>query len=560
MVVNLFVDQAGTQGNAVALNQGLTQELKLIDKEKQKLEGADKEKEAEKPQDTKGKSETSKLLDAKKNDQGTMLLARLASNVASLGVKLSPENFASKMESKIKDEYDLMFKNGENSEDQVLLKDVLTVARKGHREGEGGKGKGGEEGGPEVKNPQTTQGVLEYSSLLSQFIVSGGTDIKKKLEEIETQFRSSGMTEQDLLGLQKNIRNSMRAEIASQIREHFLNRTLSKEKTIEWTLHSKALNNVLDFAFFNKKLGGWHFGGYNASLQGTMNEQMRQVIDEVKDFVREEIERTMVKMHLDGNTKQGKEEITELIKLGSKVGFNPDQFLKDFQDKRIHLGMNPFTPPQHGGGNEGGSKREQDKTGYEFNQDDEKELLVNQLRALYMQRALKGDLRTVIDTSFKIRRLQNGLIKLGVQFGEFRSIEKEGRAVAKLKVMEMLKQVLLERATLYDLSGPAFKLVERKVKGLLNNLARLDMVLSKAEFETLRDAANTEIHDQAVEELSATNAVLEIRANPQLEKKQKHLIKLINRLREESGIGKELDEKIEDLLIRGSENLKLLKE
>jgi len=158
-----------------------------------------------------------------------------------------------------------------------------------------------------------------------------------------------------------------------------------------------------------------------------------------------------------------------------------------------------------------------------------------------MQRAIRGDLRTRIETAFKIRKLKNGLIKLGVSFADFEKLEQEGAALGRVKLLDMLKEAFYERATLYELAGPAFTLIEKKIKGLLKNLERLGMELSKTELDSLRDQANYAMFEVARFELENTIILYEREPAPYYEKKIKLTIKLLKRLKEESGMETDFD-------------------
>jgi hypothetical protein len=183
-----------------------------------------------------------------------------------------------------------------------------------------------------------------------------------------------------------------------------------------------------------------------------------------------------------------------------------------------------------------GDLDEEKETRYEMDEDEEKEILINRLRALYMRRALKGDIITRIDTAFKMRKLKNGLIRLGMKVDDFEHLAKEGVEVARRKLLDMLTEALNEKATLYDLAGPAFKLIEKRIKGLMSNLERIGSPLTVGEFENLRDAANRKMFDMAEQELAAVEAMLKGQPNPSLEKKRGQLLKLIIRLKDESKI------------------------
>ncbi len=528
MGVNIWVDKAATQESAVALNQGLQQaDLKVLDR-----------KEEEKR--TEEKSDIQKYLDSKDTKKtSNTIISALASKLASSGVKLA-ESISNKAQQRAKDELDLMFERQETASDEVNLINHYTIrGARGKKQGKE-NGEGGEQGKSGADSSGAKQTVAEYTQVLIQFIVNGGTDLKKNVEKLEAKLRQAGVSENEILSLNKNIRTQIRSQIAAQMKEGLIKRIMNDQKSLDWTLATKELLSAFNFAFHNDKLGGWDFGGYNQHLQGTMDEMQKEVESEVKLFVSTELERTLVARHL-GVDKDDKN-FRKVIELGSKAGVDLKQFFEDWTIQKIDLGISP--PPANitmnqGGGADLSGRRE--KTGFEFTQEDKKDLLINQLRALYMQRAIKGDLKTVIETSFKIMRTTGGLIKLGIQFQDIEQIKKEGIAIAKVRVTDQLREALYERATLHELQGPAFNLIEGRIKSVMNNLERLGIKLSKLEFDSLRDDANYRMFDVARSELEQYHIINELKADPALGKKIYLLVKLMKRLKEESQIETSFD-------------------
>ena len=108
-------------------------------------------------------------------------------------------------------------------------------------------------------------------------------------------------------------------------------------------------------------------------------------------------------------------------------------------------------------------------------------------------------------------------------------------------MMEMLKEGLQERATLFKLSGPAYQLVESKIMGVLKNTKRLGLELSEGEFNLLRDKANYEVFEIAKRELRLTDLALKMTGDPRLSQKRDHLVILLTRLKEESHLDVDLE-------------------
>jgi len=529
MSVNAIVDNFSVQETAAGSNQAAASEMREIDK-----------RDGEKRLDD--RSYAQKLLEAKSSNKlGREVLSDLVSKLAGSGIKLNAETFVSKAQRQVKDEQDLMFQSQEETSDSVDIRSVhqkISAAKKLNQNLKDGKG------GQEQNNSgemQKMAGTLEeYSGALVQLLISGGTELKKKVERFEQQLRSEGFTEKELLGLQQNVRQSVRAQLMNQIKESLLKRFLSRQKTVEWVLNDKEAYKTIEFALNSDKLGNQDFGSYKTGLQEAVNEEIEEIRSQLRDFVKDELKTVLVKKHL--GDPQADSEMKELVHLGLKAGIDFDRFMAHCTRNNHDVGITP-PPPEALGQSliEFGMQDKKERTGYEFNQEDEKELLVNQLRALYMQRAVRGDLRTQIETAFRVRKLKNGLVKLGITFADFEKIETEGVAVGRAKLLQMLKEAYYEGATLYELAGPAFTLIEKKKKGLLKNLERLGMDLSRTELDSIRDQANFALFDTARSELENTIILYEGNPNPGLEKKIKLTIKLMKRLREESNIETDYD-------------------
>ena len=520
------VDQAVSQQMAVALTEGAASQLQDLT-EKEYTKKADE------------KSSVKKALDAKSlKEASNKVLSDLVSKLASSGIKLDANTLTTKLRGNAKDEYDLMLKGDNDNSDSVSIKSsksAIEAAKRARNQNRSGSNSGKD---APMDTGKMKAAIEEYTAACIQFTVSGGQEIKKKMEQLEARLKAEGASINDILNLKQSLKNQIRSAIASQLKETAIKKLLSDRKSIDWMLATRELHEVFGKGQHNARLGGWDFGGYNTHLQGTLDKSIDEAKGEIRQFMAEELEKSIVAKHL-GNDSVDKD-IQELIKLGQKLGFNFKEFSKNWTVKKFDLG---FVPVPDNMPNMQANTQDNSRGGYggyDYNQDDEKEILINQLRALYMRRAIKGDIRTVIETSFKIRKLKNGMIKLGIQFGDFEKIEKEGAALARLRVMDMLREALYERATLYQLAGPAFKLNAKKIKGLMKNLERLGIELSTSEFNALKDDANRRMFDTAKEELERVMIMRQTNRAPALEKKEKLLVKLMKRLREESGIRTEI--------------------
>jgi len=326
MPINGVVDSFAAQEMAPAASQIAASQLPEADK-----------KSEDKKIDE--RSDIQKLLDSKSNSTASkQVLADLISKMAGSGIKLEPEAFISKTKKFIKDEYDLISQRQESASDVIDIKTIGSKVTSSKKSGQNRNGQNGQnkDGNNPIVDPQKLAGTIqEYSNAFAQFIVSGGTNRQKKVEDLELQLRAEGITDKELLGLQQNLRQSIRLQLATQIKESLLKRFLSKEKTLEWVMNDKEAFKSIEFAFNNEKTGGWDFGNYNKSLQGTVDEQLRQIKGEVRDFVKDELQLAALRKHLKVDTADA--EMKRLIEVGSKAQVNFNQFMKNWEKTIIKI-------------------------------------------------------------------------------------------------------------------------------------------------------------------------------------------------------------------------------
>jgi len=524
MGVNFVVDKAQSMENAMALTQGVL--TSGSEKVRNKEVGAKRDS---------AQSILTDIAQGKVAQSGVRILRGLVQGLAASGFVLSGTKVAKNVSHKVKDEYDLMFESEESHEDKVDLKTprYLIKRMKGnYQQQEGGNnqdmGRGFSADAQEL--------TKEYIETYSRLILHGSSDLQKKIKNLEQKLRSSGVSHRELLSLKTNIKNSLRAGIVAHIREEYVKRIFSpKEQSMEYVGADWGLDEALEKTSANHRLGGKDFGGYKEGLEPALREAVEDTRLEVSQFARDEMVSKLTEGILKGKDMSG--DLSKLIDIANKVGFDEEAFYQHWEKHIEEQGLFAINLPANPNSMlSGGGSRKQERNPYAFSGDEEKDLLCNQLRAIYMQRGIKGNFLTVLQTAFKMKKLKNGLIKLGLTIEDFKHIERQGREVAVVRSREMLDEVLAERATLYDLSGPALKLIETRMKGILSNLERLGSPLSKEEVDLLIEKADLRMHALALEELATVQAVLKAGANPRADKKQGQLVKLVNRLREEANI------------------------
>lgn len=411
---------------------------------------------------------------------------------------------------------------------------------------------------------ETREAVRQYSGVFAQFVVAASPEAREKLEDMKDKLKKRGVSEKEILSIERAVKKSYRTEYTSEIQDNFTKHMFSPKNSFQFVVTSRQLNNAFEEAIKEEPLSG-----ISRDPQD-VKENMSKIVEvshaEIRDFIKDAVESKLMERHI--SNKNNRQDVKKLVDLGYKVGFNFDNFLKTWEQKKFDLGLfvleienaNAAQNPGEISIGEVSAGGVNDKHGYEMTKDEEKELLINQLRAEFMKKAITGDPFAVFSFAPKIRKLKNGLIKLGLETEEFNKIEKEAKVLARYRTLEMLKGAFMERSTYYELAGPAYGLLKNKLKGLVSNLTNLDMELSKEQLDYLRDEANRQMHDHTIIELNSAVALLENHDNSSVEEKVPFMIKLIQRLKEESGFSHGVGEDIDEVVFRHKSGQKALKE
>lgn len=535
MTVNPVIENANTQEAAVASNLGILS-TSLVDK-------LQKNDDLQKPESPRATKETvmQKVLEGKSNaSTGLELLKNFLSKAADIGVVLNPKTVAQGVKGKL-GELEELFGKKENFEDLVeISKKAAERSTKQSKVsrllGKSGYGGGGGPDGEEM-GPQGKAALQQFVALCSEALTTNNPDKLKLKRELQAKLEEAGVSRGKLQEIEGNIRGSARSEIAEQIKNTLLLRMLAPRKGLERIMYERKANDLIDFLYSNGKLVEGDVKSNQEKIQQMVDMLQNEANQELKSFLPEELENLMIKKTLAQDTDF--KDILKLIDIGAKAKFDAQAWIKEvWMPRKDDLGLVLIDAPPSLTGTAVDTNTDhpqrRPKHGYEFDATDEKELHINRLRALYMQKALKGGFR--LDTFFKIQKSKQGLIRLGVfTKGLDKELKHEAKILAKMKSLEILNEALLERGTLYELAGPAFKLNEKKIKTDLRNLERLGMPISRDEFIQKRDAASLQMLSVAQRELEVVEGKLAHSHSPQAEKKQKLLIKLMRRLKEEVG-------------------------
>jgi len=520
----MSMENVNNQQLAVAANMSATQNLDSL--VRSKMDSRTNAEETTKLDE----SALKKALDGKQGQVGVQILAGLAAKMA----KNLP---TSQILDNLREDYKFVLDGREESaNDSVDLKSptgqYISKARKQNL-GQNSQGSSGR--GDEQQNRQAD--VKEYIGAYSQMLLTGGQEIKRLADNLERQLISErGVSVKDVQGIKTQVATAVRQEILTQIKQSFLKNLLTKEKSFDSVVSRKELDNFMSAAFFNDNIGGYDFGGGpDQHLQGAVDRVRDETKEELREFIKDELTDKIMKKAMGNESRELGKEIEDLLKLGQKVGFDVMEVLAKIPDMKENLGLNPVIEYEYAGAGADMNNDSRQGHRYQYTKDEEKEIMTDKLRAIYMRRAMQGDLRAVLETQFKMIKTKNGLIKLGVS--NFEQFKKEGEALAKYRLYEMLKEAFEERATYAKLSGEAWNMTERKIKTVLKNMERLGADLSQTELDTIRDRANEKMHREAEHELSLINMAIQLQGEMKyLTTKRKLVLGILERLAQESGL------------------------
>ncbi|MFC1540502.1 hypothetical protein ACFL4J_00525 [Candidatus Margulisiibacteriota bacterium] len=459
----------------------------------------------------------------------------LSGLLAKLGDNFTPK----KVSNKLAKEYEFLFEGQEEQvEDKVDLKSFQRIRKSGGKKGSLSQGQQ-EEGDVTQKGHE----VKEYLKAYSSFLLSGSNELKKKIDRMEQDLMKDGKLDlKSLKSHRTTVANSVRKEVIKQMKNAFHQELFAGDK-FEAALARHDLNKIVNWGRFNDRIGGENFGGQFGSKTQVAKEAAALAREDAKDFLSDELSRSFTEKRLteDGKRKPIEEELGKLLRVAEKAGFDMDGFVKRMPDMLDDQGLIPIINYEAAPGSEMGQGQEGERRQYRYSEEEEKDIMMEQLRTLYMQKAIFGDWKTSLDISVRMVKTKNGLIKLGLKLDNLSELAVEGKKLAKVKLIQMLKEAFEERATYAQARGPAWQMTEKKIKTILKNLVKLGVELDDKDIEIMRDSANEKMFAEAEHELSLIDTALQARDTMYLRQKRKTVVQIMERIAAESNIPFNID-------------------
>ncbi len=381
--------------------------------------------------------------------------------------------------------------------------------------------------------------VSRYVSQYAASLIDTNPKRKKEVQDLRQQIEALGLSSKKLLSMEQNVTKLMRSDLKQKIKQSFLKLALSFSKG---KLSAETLTADYQFDQLRKQAQEMGvFGGANGSIYDVREEAK----EELREFVSDELDKALIQSKLKGDA------IEELVKLFDKFNmiagiakFDASEYMRGVQKKIENLGLNHFIRPDNPGRLDtdtpsGGSKKDSENQQLEA---EDIVLIEDQLRTLFMQHIMKRGLFQKLTLKIKIKKIEDELKRLGLYSEEkMERLKKEGHALAKIRLIDLLRESFEERATLLELKGAKYQLVQEKLKMALKGLRVSGESLPKSDIYAIRDQVNRAMFSVIKEDYVKAELLLE--ANPKdigLIKQKKNLQTLLERLRSESGIQEEI--------------------
>lgn len=397
--------------------------------------------------------------------------------------------------------------------------------------------------------------VAQYAAAYEEYILDDKSKKPKKLEKLEMLLKEKGLTNEQIHNINKEIRNIARADMAEKIKESYTFRELSDSK-LEKMMHGAVFDDLAEKVFYDEKLSRAESGRANDDTVHQIQGAVKERADEIEDFVREETESRVIGKML--NSKEVSEkDLGEILTLSQKKMKNFDEWLNTiWMKKKEDLGFNLIQVPerQHGNivdttGDNSKNQNQERRRDADEKESTEDKILVRQLKAIYVEQLLKGRKLFDLSLGFKIKKLKNGLIKLGIFSRDLdEKLNFEAETSAKETIMDDLRNLMLEKASLFESKGSASEILEKKKESLLESAKRVGMEISNEDLKAMQDNASRGILDMVKRQIELYEGLLSKRKDKALENELKKFKKLESRLMgETSDKIVEDDEESEDL-------------
>ncbi|MEK7376498.1 MAG: hypothetical protein AABZ57_05000, partial [Candidatus Margulisiibacteriota bacterium] len=386
----------------------------------------------------------------------------------------------------------------------------------------------------------------EFAALSSKMLMADADPdaraaIKRRIDEVKAKLEKEGVSPEEFHGIQTMVRGQARKEIALLIKDAFLKRLTTTQKSVEWAINEKGVNNILDFAFLNESLGGFSFGG--TDLQETTNNAKEKARDVLRSVVLNEFEKDVARDALNPKSTIGKDEIGKFIEIANRVGADIPKWTKSWSDRKWDLGLQELpenvinmigkeNDSRHEMGHDGKKKKKEEELDEMQAIEMEKSVLMDEARAIYTERYINFTWGTFFKTAFKLRNVSGRLKKMGLSDKEMKEIKGQALGLARIKLIGLIKEAYMERVVLIDESKARIRMVSKRLNGLEKKLTELGVTLGKDDIKKIKEETENTVYETSVFKLMNLKEKKEGQEKPDdaTEKEIVYLTKLVAKL------------------------------
>lgn len=392
-----------------------------------------------------------------------------------------------------------------------------------------------------VQSHQAQKGILkEYAQTYAQYALSQNPKHKKKMEQLKQRLSRQGLNPSQLIKTEENVASMVKQNMVYELKRNLLKHFFSQSDESRLQ-RIRATASYNQFALSMEKLQ--KRGLMKKGLHQVMDQVSSELKSEIKDYILAEVGDQVVSKALSGKSDADfASDLSKLMRVGAAANawVSKDELEAKVRKTVDDMGLDAFVPPlgtetiSH---QEGGSQQDQPQKDQVELYLRQEELFEDKLRNLYMTKALGGSLKTNIQLIFKMRKLRNGLVKLGVYTEEKeKQLKKEGAMQAYIKMIGDLEDAAREQATLDALSGPVYGLIKKKKAILLKRIRKIGFRMTLDDLKKIQKEANHQMYQVIKEQVYQLNMHLEIRPSVYFSRQVKRMNGILERLREETDI------------------------
>lgn len=396
------------------------------------------------------------------------------------------------------------------------------------------------------KQSPVAKKMAEYLKGTAQQLLK--TDQKKQIEhtKLRQELIQSGVTPKRVSTLEQTVSQFVKKDLKEKLKSSYFDLIM--------TMHTKktSADKIMAWHKFSKMEDSFKEKGILSADGGSSEGVKHDVKEDMRSFISYELDNVLRESQIKGESvKELIETFNKFNQMAGKVEFNEAEYMKTIGRKLEDWGLRHFkdpnppggnidtqTTPQGAGtgaGNNGSGQQNKNRNPFNIDIADERE---DELRTLFMRRAISTDFKSKLELSYKINRLSKAMKRDKVANDEqIERVGTQGVSLAIMRLLDLLKESLEEKATVTDTKSTAYKLVMDKYKRALKGLKRVDSAPGRAEIKLMQDEVNNGMFTLIKEEYAKVRVQLEaLPNNISLMQKEKNYVKILERLQKESKI------------------------